>query len=193
MDKNTLIKVTNRESGRVGYTVEELGVRRQFAPRETKEIRFEELEKLSFLQGGLALLRNYLIVRNEEAMKALGIEVEPEYYYTEEQIKNVLLNGTMDEFLDCLDFAPDGVIDSLKRMAVELPLNDVQKRDAILEKIGFNVTKAIEIKNTKYDGDSNNNQKDNAVPKRRAAVPTEPTAETVRRTPPKYKVVMKEE
>ncbi len=192
MDKKILIKVTNRDSGRVGYKIEELGVRRQFAPRETKEISFEELEKLSFLSGGLTLLKNYLIVKNEDAMKELGIRVEPEYYYTEDQIKNVLLNGTMDEFLDCLDFAPEGVIDSLKKMAVDIPLNDVQKRDAILEKTGFNVTRAIEIKNTKYDGEIES-EKDSSTPKRRAAIPKEESTEAVRRTLPKYKVVTKVE
>ena len=40
----------------------------------------------------------------------------------------------------------------IKDMAVALPLNDVTKREAIRDKTGFDVTKAIEIKNTKYDG-----------------------------------------
>jgi adenylate cyclase class IV len=41
----------------------------------------------------------------------------------------------------------------IKSIAVELPLNDMAKREAILNKLGFDVTKAIEIKNTKYDGE----------------------------------------
>ena len=192
MNKTDLIKVTNRDSGRVGYKVEELGVRRQFAPRETKEVTFEELERLSYLPGGLELLKNYLIVKNEDAMKALGIYVEQEYYYTEAEVKNILLNGTMDEFLDCLDFAPEGVLDLLKKMAVDLPLNDVAKRDAILEKTGFNVSKAIEIKNTKFDGDEGNAVEHAEAPKRRAAVPVNTATEPARRVPPKYKVVKEE-
>ena len=71
MEKNTLIQVTNRDSGRVGYTVPELGVRRQFAPKETKEISFEELQALSYLPGGDVMLSQYLVVRNEEAVKEL--------------------------------------------------------------------------------------------------------------------------
>ena len=192
MDKKELIKITNRDSGRVGYKIDELGVRRQFAPRETKEITFEELEKLSFIPGGDVMIRDYLIIKNPEAMKELGINVEPEYYYTEKEVKNILLNGTMNEFLDCLDFAPDGVLDLVKKLAVSLPLNDVQKRDAILEKTGFNVTRAIEIKNTKYDGDAEKKD-DTEVLKRRVSVPTENNSETpVRRTQPKYKVITKE-
>jgi hypothetical protein len=55
-------------------------------------------------------------------------------------------NGSLDEFLDCLDFAPEGVIDLIKTLAVELPLNDVAKREAILNKTGFNVDNAIRIR-----------------------------------------------
>lgn len=189
MKKTDMIKITNRDSGRVGYDIDELGIKRRFAPRETKEISFEELEKLSFLSGGLTLIKNYLIVKNEEAIKELGIKVEPEYFYNEEDIKNILLKGSMNEFLDCLDFAPDGVIDMLKKMAVSLPLNDVAKRDAILEKTGFNVTRAIEINNTKNDGDDSLKEQKNETTIRRS----EGSIEPVRRAPSKYKVVVKED
>ena len=47
--------------------------------------------------------------------------------------------------MDCLDFAPEGVIELVKKYAVELKVNDIQKRQAILDKTGFNVTSAIEI------------------------------------------------
>ena len=194
MNKTDLIKVTNRDSGRVGYKVEELGVRRQFAPRETKEITFEELEKLSYLPGGSVLLKDFLIVKSEEAMKELGLNVEPEYFYTEKEIKNMLLNGTMDQFLDCLDFAPDGVIELIQKMAVDLPLNDVEKREAILEKTGFNVSRAIEIKNTKFDGDSENVSEHAEAPKRRAATPVNDATGPARRAAtPKYTIVTKDE
>jgi len=54
--------------------------------------------------------------------------------------------GSLDEFLDCLDFAPEGVKDLIKNLAVDLPLNDVAKREAIFNKLGFNVDNAIRIK-----------------------------------------------
>jgi hypothetical protein len=37
------------------------------------------------------------------------------------------------------------VIDLIKTLSVRLPLNDVEKREAILEKTGFNVDNAIRI------------------------------------------------
>ena len=78
-------------------------------------------------------------------------------------------------------------MDEIKEMAVTEPLNDMSKREAILEKLNFNVTKAIEIQNTKFDGDSEESTEKEA-PKRRAMAPN--IDETSRRTStPKYKVV----
>lgn len=145
LDKTTLIKVSNRDSGSVGYTIPELHVTRNFQKGESKEIPMEELRQLSYIPGGQVIINECLIIHNQDALMELVPDAEPEYFYTEEDVKNLLLTGTMDQFMDCLDFAPGGVIDILKSLAVELKVNDLAKRQAILEKTGFNVTKAIEI------------------------------------------------
>ena len=191
MNKETIIKVINRSTGGVGYEIPELNVRRQFTVRESKEIPFGELEALSFIPGGLPILKNYLVIKNEEAVKELGLNVQPEYYYTEDDVKNILVNGTQDEFLDCLDFAPEGVLEMIKTLSVSLPLNDMSKREAILKKLDFDVTRAIEIQNTKYDGEEEESEEKEA-PVRRAATSSNATSEPARRvSPPKYKVVTK--
>ena len=145
LDKNTIIKVTNRSNGSTGYTIPDLGnLHRSFQSGETKELTMEELRKLSYIPGGMFLLRNNLVLDNPEAIVELLNEVEPEYYYTEEDIKTLLTTGTLAQFEDCLDFAPEGTINLVKKLSVELELNDVSKRKALLEKTGFNVTTAIE-------------------------------------------------
>lgn len=60
MDNKEKIKVINKYNGSVGYEIPELGVNRIFYPKESKLLTFEELEKLSFIPGGLEILRNYL-------------------------------------------------------------------------------------------------------------------------------------
>lgn len=147
MDRNTIIKICNRDDAAVFYDIPEMnGLHRVFQPNEVKEVTLGELIKLSYEPGGMDLLRNNFILNNKEAINMILGEVEPEYNYTPVDIKNLLLNGSLDELLDCLDFAPEGVIEIVKNLAVELPLNDVAKREAILNKTGFNVTNAIEIK-----------------------------------------------
>ena len=146
LNKNTKIKVKNRNNGSVGYTLPDMNnLRRKFYAGEVKEVTFEELQKLSYQPGGMYMLRNYLVLDNEEAIATLIGGVELEYSYTEEDVKKLLLNGSLDELLDCLDFAPVGVIGLVKKLAVKLDIKDLSKREAILEKTGFNVTAAIEI------------------------------------------------
>ena len=121
-----LIKVQNRDFGTVTYTIPDLNnLYREYQPNEIKQITFDELFKLSQVPGGMYIITNYLIIYDEEAVAALLGEVEPEYFYTEKQVIELMKNGTADEFEDCLNFAPSGVLDLIKDLAVKLPLNDV--------------------------------------------------------------------
>ena len=147
MDKQ--YNVTNRSNSQVIYTIPELNLRREFMPRETKRVSYDELEKLSYRPGGMVTLSEYLHVEDVEALDKLNMKPEREYHLNHDQVATLLMKSDMDEFLDCLDFAPEGVIEIIKDAAVKLPLNDMAKREAILEKTGFNVTKAIE--NSKVD------------------------------------------
>lgn len=167
MDRNKRIRVKNRNNGPVGYTIPELGVRRQFMPKEEKGIPFEELERLSYMRGGMKILEKYLVIRDEEALKLLMPHVEPEYFYEEKDVYRMLTTASYNEFLDCLDFAPTGVLEMIQDMAVKMELNDIRKRNAIYKKTGFNVTKVIE--NNKYDYDGKD---DAAEPVEEATKPT---------------------
>jgi hypothetical protein len=148
MEDSTKVKVINRAgNGTVCYTIPDMGnLRRVYQDGEEKIITFEEIRKLSYIPGGMVLLKDYLIVQDKEALEEINIFPEPEYYYTKEDIVRLMQEGSLDEFLDCLDFAPEGVLESIKTIAVELPLNDVQKRKAVLEKLNFNVDNAVRNK-----------------------------------------------
>ena len=147
MKKETPIRVLNRDNGAVVYSIPEMnGLRRVYQSGEIKEVTFEELQKLSYTPGGNVLLKDCLVILdNPQAIKELVGHVELEYSYTKDDIIKLMKEGSLDEFLDCLDFAPEGVLDLIKTLAVELPLNDVAKRQAIYNKLGYNVDNAIRI------------------------------------------------
>lgn len=147
IEKDTLIKVRNRDNGTVGYTIPDLGnLHRTFQPNEIKKLSFEELQKLSWVDGGAVLLRDYLVIEdNPEAIAELIGKVEPEYNYTEKEVTVLLQSGSLDQLKDALDYAPKGVIELIKDLAVKLPLNDIAKMKAIKEKTGFNIETAIMI------------------------------------------------
>lgn len=179
MNNDTIIKVTNRSSGMLCYDLPELRISRTFQYRETKEITFQELNALYNILGGDVIVKDYLAVKSEEAVKALDFEVEPEYFYTEEDIIKVMETGSLDEFLDMLDFAPDGVIDMVKDLAVSRELNDMNKRTAISNKTGFNVTKAIEVKNMAFDGGEADTGKEEKKARRVVTAASKPENKTV--------------
>lgn len=144
--KNVVYSVKNVSAGVVIYKIPEINIRREFMAGETKSgISFEELEKLTYQAGGRELLANYLQIVDKKVLQDLGVTTEPEYFYTEEKIMNIMKNGTLDEFLDLLDFAPIGRLDLIKKFAVSLPLTDTIKIEHILKKTGFDVSKAIRM------------------------------------------------
>lgn len=188
LDKNTLIKVTNRDGGSVGYTIPDLNnLHRDFAPGETKEITMEELRKLSYISGGYIILKDYLILDNKEAIEELLNEVEPEYYYTEEDVKELLLNGSVDALKDCIDYAPAGTIDLVKKLAVDLKINNIEKRKAILEMTGFSVDSAIMV-NEETDETNQENEKTRRITSQKEEEITENKI-SGRRVQPTIKIV----
>lgn len=187
---DTMYNVKNRSSSMVVYRIPETNLRREFQPGETKRIPFGELEKLTYQPGGHTLLEEFLQIVDEAVTTNLNVRREVEYDMSEAQIRDLLTIGSLDAFLDALDFAPMGVIDLIKTMAVSLPLEDYSKRKALLDKTGFDVDKAIaNLQAEKAE--------EKAAPEA-AAAPTERRvkpavkANTSRRTTPNYKVVAKD-
>ena len=141
-----LVKVTNRDNGVVGYQIPDMNINRNFAPKETKQVPLSELKALQFVPGGEFTLRNLLIVNDMDALSALNMaDVEPEYHYTEDDVRTLLHQGSLDQLEDALNFAPEGVINLIKDIAVKEEVADVRKRDLIYKKTGFNVNNAINV------------------------------------------------
>ena len=143
INENTMYNVKNRSSSVVVYRIPETNLRREFEPGEIKRVSFGELEKLTYQPGGRELLENFLQILEEEVTTDLNVHREIEYDMSEAQVRDLLLSGSLDAFLDALDFAPIGVIDLIKTMSVQLPLTDLNKRRALKEKTGFDVDRAL--------------------------------------------------
>ena len=180
MDKRKVCLVKNRSASMVCYKIPEDGIRREFQPGEVKKINYSELEKLTYQSGGRTLIENFLQIRDEQITEDLNIKTEDEYYMSEDQVKELILTGSQDAFLDVLDYAPMGVIDLIKKFAISLPMNDIHKREALMNKTGFDVTRALELQRQEKMAEE--------------AGEKAPAAEAPkRRTTSNYKVVSKKE
>lgn len=187
INQDTMYNVKNRSASTVVYRIPESNLRREFAPGEVKKIPFGELEKLTYQQGGREMLEQFLQIIDEAVTNDLNVHREIEYDMSEAQVRDLLISGSLDAFLDALDFAPIGVIDLIKSMAVKLPLTDLNKRKALKDKTGFDVDKAlVHIEEEKAE---EQDHIEPLAPERR--VKTE-TATSGRRTASNYKVVNKQ-
>ena len=184
---STMYNVKNRSAGVAVYKIPELGIRRSFQPGEVKQISAEELEKLTYRPGGMAMLSNFLQIQSAEGLQRIGLNPQPEYHMSEQDIAKLMDSVSLDEFLDCLDFAPPGVIDLIKKLSVSLPLGDISKRKALKDKTGFDCDAALKhVMEEKEDDGENTILK---TGERRVKKEESIAGAPERRTAPKYNVV----
>lgn len=188
------VQVRNRSNSIVIYHVEDMGVRREFAPGEVKMIPVDELWALSQKASGAYIIRNSLFISDPATVNEMPMRVEPEYYLDDKGVIDLLKNGSVDALLDCLDFAPNGVLDLVQKYAIDLPLTDTRKIKAIKEKTGFDVALALKHKEelaaelAAEAEETGSGMEVKAAPTRRVQ-PTTAKNGSGRRTTPKYNVV----
>ena len=114
------VNVKNRSNNTVIYNIPDGNVRRTFSPLETKQISSEELQKLVYQPGGPELLAGYLVVEDKKLLAQLLGVPQPEYWLDEAGVVRMLTEASLDEFLDCLDFAPPGVLEMIQEKIQQL-------------------------------------------------------------------------
>ena len=136
----------------------------------------------------MTILTNFLQIQDAEAISKMGMRVEPEYHMSEADVAALITSGSIDAFLDALDFAPKGVIELIKKLSVSIPMVDMNKRKALKAKTGFDVEAALKhIEEEKEDAGQNTILKQTATERR-----VQPEVSAGRRTAaPKYNVINK--
>lgn len=179
------VKVTNRSAGIVVYKIPEKSIRREFQPKETKLLSEEEIRDAVAQEGVRALFYHYLFVEDEDILHDIvDVQEEAEYWLDEKQIPTWMQTCSIDQFADALDFAPQGIKDLIKKYAIELPLNDVTKRDLIKEKLGCDITQILANLAAEQEDDAPKQ----TTSKRRSSADYK-NGETVKT--PQYKVISK--
>ena len=182
-----MYRVKNRGASLVVYKIPEDGIRREFKPGQTLQISSEELEKLTYQPGGTVILSQFLQILDLDGIQAARIKTEPEYHMSEQDVAKLITTGSLDAFLDCLDFAPIGGIDLIKKLSIDIPMVDISKRKALKEKTGFDVEAALKHNEEDKEDDQKTILKQSNGERR---VKTEEVP-AGRRTAPKYNIINK--
>lgn len=185
---STMYRVKNRGASTVVYKIADKGIRREFKPGQVMQISSEELEELTFQPGGTIILSQFLQILDLEGIQAAHIKTEPEYHMSEADVAKLITSGSLDAFLDALDFAPIGVIDLIKKLSISIPMVDIQKRKALKEKTGFDVEAALKHNEEDKEDDQKTILKQSNGERR---VKTEEVPAGRRTAAPKYNIVTK--
>lgn len=184
-----IFNVKNRGASWVTYKIPEDGIRRSFAPGEVKRVSDTELEKLTYQPGGMIILSQFLQIQDEVALRNLNIHTEPEYYMSEADVAALIKTGSLDAFLDALDFAPVGVVDLIKKLSLDIPLMDMSKRKALKDKTGLDVDAALKNREAEKEDENTGNT---ILKQTERRVKTEDVAPGRRTTVPKYNIIKTE-
>ena len=185
---STMYRVKNRGASTVVYKIADKGIRREFKPGQIMQISSEELEELTFQPGGTMILSQFLQILDLDGIQAAHIKTEPEYHMSEADVAKLITNGSLDAFLDALDFAPIGVIDLIKKLSISIPMVDIQKRKALKEKTGFDVEAALKHNEEDKEDDQKTILKQNNGERR---VKSDVAPAGRRTTAPKYNIINK--
>ena len=184
-----IFNVKNRGASWVTYKIPEDGIRRSFAPGEVKRVSDTELEKLTYQPGGMIILSQFLQIQDEVALRNLNIHTEPEYYMSEADVAALIKTGSLDAFLDALDFAPVGVVDLIKKLSLDIPLMDLSKRKALKDKTGLDVDAALKNREAEKEEENAGNT---ILKQTERRVKTEDVTPGRRTTVPKYNIIKTE-
>ena len=196
-DLDKKVKVVNRTDGMLGYSIPELRIKRFWRkPGDYLNISVAEMLELKTVPGGMALLEDCVVIEDEEAIKLVfdDKEMEPEYRYGLKEVDFLLYEATLEQFLDALDYSPQGVLDLIKANAKKKLPNTTAKISAINDKFNIDMNKIHEL--GKPDADEEQVEEKPVVESKRRAAPiieeikTAPAKEEVKA--PKYNIVEKD-
>lgn len=146
----------------------------------------ESIRNIAYNPGGRFILENRLIVNDPELVKELELNLELEDTYTPDDIKELIINGSKDQLEDALNFGNEGTRELIKDTAINLEINDLEKRKVIQDFTHVDVNSAI---NNKSEETEEHTVQATTEVKHRKAVPFKSNKPVEENKEPQYKIV----
>lgn len=142
---DTMVKVYNESGGPFYYVTEH--VKRNFAEGGSREVPLKELKDLILTIGHRgAFEKGYLIIRDERVREIFSLEPLSKYNVGEKEMIEMLKNKDMETLEDFLQYTSDENLEKIVRVAVDLPVKDLNKANLIASYSGYNIISLISEK-----------------------------------------------
>ncbi len=142
---DTMVKLYNESGGPFYYVTEH--VKRNFPEGGSREVPLKELKDLILTKGHRgAFDRGYLIIRDERVRELFALEPLSNYNIGQKEMIELLEKKDMDALEDFLQYTSDENLEKIVRVAVDLPVEDLNKANLIASYSGYNIISLISEK-----------------------------------------------
>ena len=142
---SSMVRVYNEFGGTYTYQTE--FVKRKFTRKGYKDVELKELKDLVFKEGiSGPFTRGHLIIKDERAREILGLEPLGEYNLDEEGMTELLKSRDLKKIEAFLKYTSDDNIKKILRVAVQLPVKDLDVANMLQAYTGRNVIQIIRDK-----------------------------------------------
>lgn len=139
-------ELESRYNGYLSLKESESGIVRTFPNKGFKmSLSKDSILQISYTPGGRKTLKERILFKDKEIIDLLDLGLELEDTFSEKDLKELLLTGTVAQLEDALEFGNKGTIELIKDLAIELKISDNNKRDAISKKTGTNINNIINL------------------------------------------------
>lgn len=147
---DTMVRFYNEYGGLVGYTTE--NVSRTVRAGMFRDVKLKELKQLIIQEGNGAVFKEgYLMIRDNRAREELGLDPLDEFNFGEDKIKKLLKEGSEVELEQYLQYTSNVGLEKVLRVAVELPIQDLNRANLLYAYSGTNVLDIIQEQEEKAE------------------------------------------
>lgn len=145
MEKNKRFEIGSRFKGRFSYRSKSGRKYIWDKPGVTLSLTLEELVELLNTPGGRTALQEKL-VSPKEVVEEFQLEVEPEYYFTYEQLKVMVEQADVEVLKEALDYNNVGVREAIRDAALDIEVQDSNKRKLIEQEFNLDFDNFVDWK-----------------------------------------------
>lgn len=149
---SSLIEVWNNHDSSIGYTAEK-GSRVWRVTGEVKKVRLDELYAANNTPGGKIFFeQGALLIRDNEARKLLDLPELDEYVLDSKEMQELIKSSDLQKIEEFLQYCSNMLLQTFVKIAIELPVTNLNIARLITQYSGTDVLMVIEEKATDKSG-----------------------------------------
>lgn len=145
LNDSSIVRIFNEYGGTIDYKTDT--VSRTIPANSFRDVELKELKDLIIRDAKPGLFeKGYLMIRDDKVREVLGLELLNENNLSEDGIKKLFEERDLKKLESFLQLASNANLDKLVRVAIEMPVKDLDTANLIQAYSGKNIIQIIREK-----------------------------------------------